>query len=573
MNRYEIALFDNLSRSIRNKMAMEWFLKDLDLVLRKIDINHNDGELIIVAIRSHRIEVVKILLENGAIIPPTFNALHASIFSNYNSEEEIIALVDLLLQTGININVEIRKPHPLSAAISHRNIKVLRFLIDKGANCKDMLRYPVEAPIDDKIDKNIEILDIIIEHGARPMTNDYSLMKACNHRVPSLIIIEKLLNVGVDPNMHNILEGLIADILRNIRMKNIRQHNPQLEQFLQQKYKEEINVRIQIIELLLKFGLDPRINLSQENQTILDKNYPQIQELLSKNLVFWRPQYEMPMINFRLERPQVYGACTVVLLCGERLYNLAYGEVDLSQLEPLPQEIWEHIMNFLNMRDMGNFSNRGNQRYLRDIRYDNLPELGTPSPPKVEEIDNNQDQEEDNNSELGNSWSEVEEPEQLEQPEPQQSLFSKLSSKFIGKGKKGGGRKDNTNKQKIFNLVVKILNMKDEMFESNCEKLIGITIYELESLTYMMENMTKEGLHKMPLFLKVSEKISDNIKPKKKTTMKSSTKKKKKKTTMKSATKKKKTTMKSSLKKKKKKMRMKPANIKNLTFYNNPIQV
>ena len=566
MNRTQIKLFDRILTGISNKTPMDQFFKDLDLILRNIDINYRDGELIKEAICSHRIEVVQLLLQRGAIIPPTFNALHAAIFLNYNSEEEIIALVDLLLQQGININEESNVSY-LSAAIIYRKVKVVRFLIDKGANCEGMLRYVAESNIDDKINKNIEILDIIIENGARPMTNDYSLMNACNKTIPSLIIIEKLLNIGVDPNKRNILKGVLEHII-------------ELHQVQLQKHEEIININIQIIELLLKFGLDPRIQLSPEKQTILDEIFPQIQELLSKNLVFWRPQYEMPMINFRLERPHVYGACTVVLLCGQRLYNLAFGEVDLSQLEPLPQEILEHIMSFLNMRDMGNFSNRGNQRYLR---YDNLPEpVQSSSPPKVEEIDNNQEQEEDNNSELGNSWSEVEEPDQLEQPEPRQSLFSKFSDRYLGKGKKGGGRKDNTNKQKIFDLVKKILNMKDQMFESKCEELIGITIYEMESLTYMMENMTKEGLHKMPLFLKVSEKISANIKPNRKTTMKSATKKKKttmKSTTMKSSTKKKKKKQTQNKKKKKTTMRMKHtqnkkkhANIKNLTFYN-PIQV
>ena len=43
----------------------------------------------------------------------------------------------------------------------------------------------------------------------------------------------------------------------------------------------------------------------------------------------------------------------------------------------------------------------------------------------------------------------------------------------------------------------------------------------------MMENMTKEGIHKIPLFLKVSDKVSEYIKPNKKTTMKSPIKKKK----------------------------------------------
>ena len=164
MNRTQIKLFDRILTGISNKTPMDQFFKDLDLILRNIDINYRDGELIKEAICSHRIEVVQLLLQRGAIIPPTFNALHAAIFLNYNSEEEIIALVDLLLQTGIDINDKIRGAHPLSAAISHRNIKVLRFLIDKGANCEGMLKYPVEAPIDDKINKNIEILDIIIEN-------------------------------------------------------------------------------------------------------------------------------------------------------------------------------------------------------------------------------------------------------------------------------------------------------------------------------------------------------------------------------------------------------------------------
>jgi len=578
MLRSKIILFNNLLTSVR-LFPTERVLKDLDMiVLKNIDINYNGGELIREAISSHRIEVVRMLLEKGAIIPPNFNALHKAIYTRFHSEEELIALVDLLLQQGIDINDKTRGASPLAAAILFRKVEVLRFLIEKGANCKKgMLRYTVEAPIDDKIDKNIEILDIIIENGARPALYEDSLLFACYHPIPNLIIIEKLLNIGVDPNIRDILKGLVKDIIDNIRMKKLRN----ADQYQIQSLERQINVRIQIIELLLKYGLDPRINISQEEQTILKDNYPQIQELLSEKLLFWRPFYQITRFDFRLERPHVYGACSAVLLCGERLDNLSYIKGDLHQMETLPPEIWIHIMSFLNMRDMGNFSNRGSQRFLTGPVEETEP---SSSPPKIEEIEqeqeHEQEQEQDNNSDLSN-WVEVgEQPQpQPEQPEPRKSILGKLFRRT--KGAKGGGKKDNTNKQKIFDLVKKILNMKDRIFENKCEELIGITIYELESLTYMMENMTKEGIHKIPLFLKVSDKVSKYIKTGNKNTMKSTTMKKK--NTMKSTTMKKKTTMKSSIKKKKhiqkkkkhtqNKMRMKQANIKNLTFYNNPIQV
>ena len=145
------------------------------------------------------------------------------------------------------------------------------------------------------------------------------------------------------------------------------------------------------------------------------------------------------------------------------------------------------------MRDMGIFSNRSNQRPLRGISIADLQSTS----PKIEELPSN--------NQGG-----------------------------------GGGKKDNTNKQKIFDLVKKILNMKDQIFENKCEELIGITIYELESLTYMMENMTKEGLYKMPLFSKVSDKVFGYIKSNTKLIMK----KKRKPTTMKKKKKRKPTTMK-----------------------------
>ena len=585
MLRKEIILFNNLLTSVR-LFPTERVLKDLDMiVLKNIDINYNGGELIIEAIRTHRIEVVRMLLEKGAIIPPTFNALHEAIYSSFHSEEEIISLVDLLLQQGIDINDKTRGVSPLTAAIINRKVEVLRFLIENGANCKGMLRYPVDAPIDDKINKNIEILDIIIENGARPALYEDSLLFACYHTIPNLIIIEKLLNIGVDPNIRDILKGLVKYIIDKIRMKKLRN----VSQYQIQSLERQINVRIQIIELLLKYGSDPRINLSQEEQTILKDNYPQIQELLSEKLLFWRPFYQITRFDFRLERPHVYGACSAVLLCGERLYNLSYIKEDLHQMETLPTEIWIHIMSFLNMREMGNFSNRGNQRFLTGPVEETEP---SSSPPKVEEIHNN-------------SWEQVHYPipegisavdnipsgvlvlnnqhvNQEPLVSPMRSQQSRLESGMSRMGRRpstnspfqtklekgmsrmkeqpnnnnnnpfrqgGGGRKDNTNKQKIFDLVKKILNMKDQIFESKCEELIDITIYELESLTYMMENMTKEGIHKIPLFLKVSDKVFD--KPNKKTTMKSATMKsvsKKKKTTMKSST------MKSPTKKRKRKL-------------------
>jgi ankyrin repeat protein len=617
MNRAYANLYNNRDDYLNSKEDHE-LIKAIETeneeivkaVLDNLDINPNEyytpleGDFqldenpletpLIVAIKTKKIEIVKALLSHPDIeIDKEFDRGDTALTETcYTDDEDYGLKIIKLLLDKEKSEGGLQKP----SIINHRTLedftpiyiasfkghnKILKFLNDHDSEWVISIYGATPLNIAAEMGNN-DTIQFLIDNNICDINSieyDNPLISAIkgfknNNNVKLYNTVKLLLLNGTDPNIISYIFDSILHLIYNIdNMGNM----------------DNIPVYIEVLKLVIMYGADPRIELNiqylqeinpeilpeiTENDSITPLivanliNIPKIISLFEKSLFFWRPFDKMPMLNFRLDRPHVYGACAAVLLCSERISKLYFEESDLSKLGDLPPEIWEYIMSFLKMRDMGSFSNRGNRRHLANNLH-TLP-MSIPSrssSPRIEELPSNSfetvhypvpdgipaiDKIPSHAPVLNNQHVNQEplvspvrsQQERLEQGMTRMRRRPSTNSPFQTKLEKGirrmgenpnnnnntnpfkqggGGKKED--KKKLFNLVVKILNMKDEIFESKCKELIGITIYELESLTYMMENMTKKGLYKMPLFLKVLAHVSEYIKPNKKSTLKKNKKK------------------------------------------------
>ncbi len=489
----------------------------------RVDINIDNGKLLLMALEYGTFEMIELLLNSGLKIKPETNALWYFIKTRKSSDIDI-PIIELLLSYGENVD-GIGIQCPIAEAIYSGKLHILKYLLENGANpnVKTGGNSNLELAIFSQRD---DIIDLLLKYGALPWNYDYncsdiSLRNACAKS--NVRVVKILLGMGSDPNKHNILHDIIYEYNRG---------NP-----------AERDIRLEIIKLLMVYGANPMLEYCGKNalEYAEETDNAEIIDMVQQQMRFFVPFTKINwLFDFRVDRPKVYGACSAVLLVGERLYRLE--DSDGSRLRSLPNEIWLMIMSFLEFSDMGNIRNTGSQRLFDPNRVPALPMAETaevPTLPAEERVDpgsftedfvevphqlpegvsavnalpeipgNNQDEEYGNlNNGSNGSWEKVNSPTRLERG---MARFGAKPHKNVENPFLGGGKKDKT---KLFNMVNRILKMNEEELESNIEMEIGLNICQLDTLTDLMENMIPEGIYQNPLFKKLEGHIMKKLSPK-----------------------------------------------------------
>jgi ankyrin repeat protein len=122
------------------------------------------GPLHAAAARGH-IEVVKILLENGADV----NIFHQNKPLHNAAMNGHIEVAQILLAHGADINVKgTDEAAPLHTAVSNNQLAMVRWLLSKGANVNPRASYGCTPLHSAARRNNVEIGRILLEHGADP---------------------------------------------------------------------------------------------------------------------------------------------------------------------------------------------------------------------------------------------------------------------------------------------------------------------------------------------------------------------------------------------------------------------
>lgn len=402
------------------------------------------------------IEVIKLLIKK---IQPNDDKYLKLIIENYiptNSQGKIEILTLLLNYCKLDINAE----NCLFDTIKNNEIDILEFLLDQGADPNILSEYNetcLDVAIDDDYGAvNLDILKLLLNKGAVPSGN--LLFILCNIR-PGIKInesaVECLLKHGANPNSKENKDALLYAVR-----------------------KEEIN----IVNLLIDYGANSRVKVtpvfimrSGDNDSSLDftvesalecskrLNFHEITAIF--NNIYWKPQpATTDLVNFRTSKPRVFATCCVVMLISERLYNFSINEV-------LPNELWIHILTFIQKSEMRTLVNRTGMNSF-------------------------------NHSESSNKT---------------------LNLSFL---EGGAVKKKKKLPIQILNLMKKIIDMSEEKLSKNINNLIGCNICEIDSLYYLLCNTNIKNVKKTERYKIMKNKIilTDNFLVRKKSSVKSGTK-------------------------------------------------
>ena len=308
--------------------------------------------------------MIELLLQSGLKIKPETNALWYFIRNSASSDIDF-QIIELLLSYGENVD-GIGEYCPITSATVRGKLHILKYLLENGANPN--VKTGGNSNLDLAIlSKREDIIDLLLKYGALPWNYDYncsdsSLRSACEKS--NVRVVKILLEMGSDPNKHNILHDIIEEYMRG---------NP-----------AERDIGLEIIKLLMVYGANPMLEYCGKNalEYAKETDNAEIIDMVQQQIRFFIPFSKINwLFDFRVNRPKVYGACSAVLLVGERLFRLE--DSDGSRLPSLPNEMWLMIMSFLEFSDMGNIRNTGPQRLFDPNRVPALPMAETVEVPTL----------------------------------------------------------------------------------------------------------------------------------------------------------------------------------------------
>ena len=191
-----------------------------------ININVYGGPLIVRAIDIGNLEIVRLLLSNGA--DPNSTDLEGTPILSKAASNGNLEIVILLLESGVDIHID---PHeefsggpPLFFAISSENLEMIRFLLDRGADINQPEWYHNRTGLWITVcrNKNIEISQFLLKNGANPNIRDAGgfsgnpndgrtpLMCAVNNG--NVEMVKLLVSKGADVHEMNLVNKTVLDI-------------------------------------------------------------------------------------------------------------------------------------------------------------------------------------------------------------------------------------------------------------------------------------------------------------------------------------------------------------------------
>lgn len=159
-NRYKMnasMFFDNLLHNI----DIGYIEKIKDLINNGLDVNEKyDGKLpLVVAVVSNKVDIVRLLIENGANVNIRSDVNLTPIM--YTDNEEI---AQLLIDNGANINA--RDDEGQTALMQTENLKVAQLLINNGANINETDNEHQTAIFINVRNNKTQMVRLLIDNGA-----------------------------------------------------------------------------------------------------------------------------------------------------------------------------------------------------------------------------------------------------------------------------------------------------------------------------------------------------------------------------------------------------------------------
>ncbi len=214
-----------------HKLAQENNLEELrNLLLQNPSLVHTDDSSgtkpLHSAVKGNSIQCVKLLIEKGADVNARNRDGATAIFSVSR-----VDIAKILVENGADLNTVARyNSTPLKYAIARQHIDVVRYLIAQGANVNHVAKLDFTETMtqcalsqilkkspQEKKDKALEILEILLEAGADP--NIQSVDGTTALHTASLRgmtdFVELLLKYGADPCIYHLGKKSCFDYVEN----------------------------------------------------------------------------------------------------------------------------------------------------------------------------------------------------------------------------------------------------------------------------------------------------------------------------------------------------------------------
>ena len=272
--------FTDINCSLKNPrpLSSEEIHKHSKIVKKNLDLfvnaaNEEGNTPLFYAIDANNIDVVKLLIENGANINQHNNGGHTSL--HWASVKGHKRIVKYLVKRGIDINILNDKKNTsvlIASELGHEDI--VKFLVEHDANI-NLQDIDGDTPLLMAARTNHEnIVKFLVEHGAdinvKNKKGDSPLICAAKKR--NLNLVRYLINKGADINAKN-NEG-DSPLMLLIKKKSSnnspsRNLSPTEREVRQERHTErEINKFEIIKELLNHPNIDPNITDNEGNTTL-----------------------------------------------------------------------------------------------------------------------------------------------------------------------------------------------------------------------------------------------------------------------------------------------------------------
>jgi len=196
------------SRPVRGESAL-WKASaagQLEVVELLLKFGADTGDVLSIAARNGHLDVVRVLVANGAEINPTRGSLPLELASRYGHKEVVVWLIE----HGAKVNSPNRKKGtPLSASIAFGHSEIVEILIEHGA---DPVNDP-EALLIAAAANRADLVKRFLELGANPDGSSgpfggAPLREAV--REGNREVVRVLLEYGANPHLPRRSDGLTA---------------------------------------------------------------------------------------------------------------------------------------------------------------------------------------------------------------------------------------------------------------------------------------------------------------------------------------------------------------------------
>lgn len=140
------------------------------LVDHGVDVNTRGGLPLYYATEIGCFDIVKLLIEHGALTPCRFNVLLVAVKNGH------IDIVKYFVEE-CNVDIHTQNNAAMKSAIVHRHLDIAKYLMDKGINIPNAIPdYLIDIPV---IFGHTDVVIYLIENGVNPnKISDYAITVA-----------------------------------------------------------------------------------------------------------------------------------------------------------------------------------------------------------------------------------------------------------------------------------------------------------------------------------------------------------------------------------------------------------